>query len=110
MRRSLLGPQFPLPGAASLAAALAFSWASSRSFSRRLSRFSTFGASVGLGAGAAATGAGAAAGLGLGGSGTSIRIWPEPRLWTIGSPSWVTTTWQNRFWWLPAGETLSVFT
>ena len=28
----------------------------------------------------------------------------------IGSPSWVTITWQNRFWWLPAGETLSVFT
>ena len=93
-------PQFPLPGMAS-PPALAFSWASSRSFSSRVSRFSTFGAGsagLGAGAGAAATGAGTATGAGLGGSGTSIRIWPEPRLWTIGSPSWVTITWQKRFW------------
>ena len=31
-----------------------------------------------------------------------------PRLCTIGSPFWVTTTWQNRFAWFPAGETVSV--
>src|SRR5581483_10041446 len=63
------------------------------------------GAGAGLGAAATLAGAGA---FGLGGSGTSIRSAPPPRLCRIGSPFCITTTWQNRLLWLPAGETLSV--
>ena len=58
----------------------------------------------GAGAGAAAAGGASA----LGGRGTSTRNATDPMLWTIGSPSLVTTTTQNRFWWFPAGVVASV--
>ena len=79
---------------ASSCPALAFSACSNRSFSNLVSTF------AGWPAGGAGAGAATAAGMGalaLGGMGTSTRRAPEPRLWTIGSPSLVTTTWQNRF-------------
>ena len=79
---------------------------SSRSFSSRVSGLA--GAAAGLAAGGGRRAARRRARPAWAAAARRSAAGPVPRLCTIGSPFCVTTTWQNRFWWLPAGEALSV--
>src|SRR5258706_6402446 len=80
---------------------------SNRSCSSRVRRLGGGWFAAGGGVGAAATTAGGGA-LALGGIGTSMRNSDAPRLCRTGSPFTVTTTWQNRLRWIPAGAVFFV--